>query len=901
MDDELAHIGVLRKSGRYPWGSGDNPHQRNSSFLNEVDKLRKQGLSEVEIARGMGITTTQLRAAKAIAKNEKRKADISEASRLKEKGISNITIGEKMGINESSVRALLDPALKERNDILVTTADFLKKQVDEKSYLDIGAGAEHAIGISDSKLNTAVAMLKEDGYTVHYIQVDQLGTGNKTSIPVLAKPGVEWKEVYNHQGDIRAIQGWSDDGGRSYLGIEYPSSISSKRVAVKYGPDGGADADGVIYIRPGVDDVSLGSSRYAQVRIAVDGTHYLKGMAMYKDDLPDGVDLMFNTNKKNTGNKLDAMKALKDDKDNPFGAVISRQRKFKDGDGKEQLSPINIVNEEGNWHQWSRSLSSQMLSKQSPGLAKERLESAYKVKKDELDDILQLTNPTVKKKLLETYADGADSSAVSLKAAGLPRTRNHVILPFNDIKDGEIYAPNYNNGDRVALIRHPHGGKFEIPELTVNNRYPDAKRALGNAPDAVGINSRVASRLSGADFDGDTVLVIPNNSGKVKSSPPLQGLKNFDPQTEYPAYDGMRTIDGGTYSTAKRKAIFPDGVEPSGKAKQQQMGDVSNLITDMTIKGATNAELARAVRHSMVVIDAEKHSLNYKQSAKDHSIKELKTKYQGKSNAGASTVVSLASSVERVNERKARPAAEGGAVDKATGKKMYVETGASYTNKQGKVVLKTTKTTRMENTDDAFTLSSGTAMESIYATHANKLKALGNDARKTAVNTKPNSYSPTARKTYAPEVSALRAKLNVAEKNAPLERQAQILGNAVVSEKRRANPNLDKDQLKKLKGQALVEARRRTGAKKKVIEFEGREWEAVQAGAISPSMLSKILNNADLDQVKQLATPRANTVMTSARMTRARNMLSAGFTQAEVASALGVPVSTLNDAMIRGD
>ena len=49
------------------------------------------------------------------------------------------------------------------------------------------------------------------------------------------------------------------------------------------------------------------------------------------------------------------------------------------------------------------------------------------------------------------------------------------------------------------------------------------------------------------------------------------------------------------------------------------MGDVSNLITDMTIKGANNDELARAVRHSMVVIDSEKHNLDVKASARDNT------------------------------------------------------------------------------------------------------------------------------------------------------------------------------------------------------------------------------------------------------------------------------------------
>jgi hypothetical protein len=70
--------------------------------------------------------------------------------------------------------------------------------------------------------------------------------------------------------------------------------------------------------------ISLGRSSYAQVRISVDGTHYLKGMAVYKDDLPAGTDLVFNTNKSKVGNsKHDVMKKQDDDPERPFGAVGS--------------------------------------------------------------------------------------------------------------------------------------------------------------------------------------------------------------------------------------------------------------------------------------------------------------------------------------------------------------------------------------------------------------------------------------------------------------------------------------------------------------------------------------------------------------------------------------------------
>lgn len=903
VNEYLAHYGMPRRSGRYPWGSGDNPYQNNANFLAYVNDLRKKGLTDTEIARGAGITTTQFRAMQSIAKNQKRKADEAQALRLKETGMSNVAIGKEMGINESSVRALLNPAMQDRADVLTATSNMLREQLGEKPYLDIGAGVENHLGISGTKLNTAVAILQDEGYQVHYVQVDQQFGEGKTTVKVLAPPGTETKDIYADLTQIKTVTGYSEDGGRSYLGLEPPTSVDSKRVQVIYAEDGGADADGVIYIRPGVDDVSLGGAKYAQVRIAVDGTHYLKGMAMYKDDLPDGVDLAFNTNKKRTGNKLDAMKAMKDDADNPFGATV-RQRHYTDASGKEKLSAMNIVNEEGDWDNWSRNLSSQMLSKQSPNLAKQQLDLTFSAKRSEFEEISSLTNPAVRKKLLESFADDADASAVHLQAAALPRQRTSVILPIGSLSDTEIYAPNFRNGEKVALVRFPHGGIFEIPELTVNNRNPEARRSLvdskGHAQDAVGINSRVAARLSGADFDGDTVLVIPNNSKSVRTSKPLADLKGFDPQQAYPPYDGMKTMDGGHFNAKTGKVDFAPGKSPSSRTKQMQMGDVSNLITDMSIKGAPHSEIARAVKHSMVVIDAEKHSLNWKQSAVDNGITQLKKKYQARpdgSPGGASTLISRASSDIRVPKRKPRPASEGGPVDRATGELVYVPTGETYVDKQGRTVPLKTRSKRMAETSDAHTLSSGQPVERVYADHANRLKSLANEARKSAVNTTPTRYSPSAKKTYAPQVSSLTAKLNLALKNAPLERQAQLLADATVKAKRQANPNMEAADVKKIKGQALNEARARTGAGKQRVNITQDEWDAIQAGAISNNRLTQILNNADLDQVKKLASPRSSSVMSPAVAARARAMAASGYTQAEIAEALGVSPSTISDAL----
>lgn len=878
-EQHLAHYGILRRSGRYPWGSGGSENTRNRSFLDTIQTLKNDGMTEAEIARGFAITTTQLRAARSIALAQQKQQKILTATRLKDRGWSNVAIGQRMGLNESSVRALLAPGEKDKADALQTTANMLKDQLNKKEYIDVGRGVENQLGVTKTHLDTAVAILREQGYEVHNIKIQQLGTGQYTTAKVLAKPGTPLSEVQKNRAKIEQITDYSEDHGRSYLHTQPPISVSSRRIAINYAEDGGAKADGVIYVRPGVKDLSIGNARYAQVRIAVDGTHYIKGMAVYKDDLPDGVDLVFNTNKSSTGRKKDAMKPLEDDPDNPFGSIT---RQIHDKDGKVS-SAMNIVGSptkegagaEGSWDTWSRNLPSQFLSKQSPELAKQQLNLTYERRKREYDEINSLTNPTVRKELLIKFADQTDAAAVHLQAANLPRQATKVLLPVPSMKPNEVYAPSMRDGERVALVRFPHGGTFEIPELTVNNRNKEARKLLGtSAKDAIGIHHSVAERLSGADFDGDTVLVIPNNRKSVKSTPALDGLKGFDPQMyKIPKGSGIPVI--------------------SSARKQQEMGKISNLITDMSLRGANPDQLARAVRHSMVVIDSEKHGLDWKQSEKDHGILQLKDEYQGSKRAGASSLISRAGADTRIPERKPRPASRGGAIDPVTGKKVFEPTGRTRVDKTGKVVPVTEKHPRLLVTEDAFQLSSGTKMEGIYAEHSNKLKAMANEARKEATNTKGTPYSKSAKTVYSNEVASLNAKLNVALKNAPLERQAQLLANAAVSQKRQANPHMEPEDIKKIKQQALNEYRVRTGAKKTKIIISQPEWDAIQAGAITNHKLEQILTNSDIDTVKSLALPKAQPKMTSSKILRAQSMLKSGYTQAEVADALGVGLTTL--------
>ena len=451
-----------------------------------------------------------------------------------------------------------------------------------------------------------------------------------------------------------------------------------------------------------------------------------------------------------------------------------------------------------------------------------------------------------------------------------------MILPISSLKDTEIYAPHFRDGESVALVRHPHGGRFEIPILTVNNRNKEAKSVITNAAkDAVGINHNVAERLSGADFDGDTVLVIPNDKGFIKNKSPLKGLQDFDPK--------IYQVDHET-------------ITPS--YKQKQMGIASNLITDMTIKGATDSEIARAVRHSMVVIDSEKHHLDYKASEEDNGIKALRAKYQtdpdtGK--GGASTLISRAKSDYVVPHRKPRSASKGGPINKDTGELMYEETGYTYTNKDGVVVSKKTKSTKMAEARDANELSSGRPIEKIYADYANGMKSLANSARKEMINTKGITYSPAANKQYAPQVKSLKASLDLAIQNAPLERQAQLLAGSKMKVLKQSNPDMDKAKEKKLRGQVLNMARDTVNARKPKVPISAKEWEAIQSGAISNNMLEQILTNADLDRVKELATPRAKKEISASKVSRIKSMLAMGYPASDIADLLGVSTSTIGE------
>lgn len=886
-EDILMHYGVKRRSGRYPWGSGDNPYQHGGDFLARVEELQRLGKTEKQIADELHLSTTDLRMQVRVAKHERRALQADRARSLREDGKTLDEIASILGYaNDSSVRALLNENTAANKNKAQATAEILKKELAEKGAIDVGTGVERQLGVSTGVLQEALFILETEGYNRYGVGVPQVNDPKKRTItPVISIPEIDQREVYQNLDLVKSVGDYhSTDGGESWDKREYPASIDSSRVKILYGDEGGTLKDGVIEIRRGVADLDLGDSHYAQVRILVDGTHYLKGMAMYSDDMPDGADIVFNTNKHTGTPKMDVLKKIQDDPDNPFGALIKAngQSHYIDADGKEKLSAINKLKEEGDWDKMSKNLSSQFLSKQPIQLIKKQLDLTYADAADEFSEICSLNNPTVKRKLLLDFADECDSAAVHLKAAALPRQSTQVILPLNAMKETEIFAPNYRDGEKVVLIRYPHGGTFEIPELTVNNKNPTAVSVLGkNIRDAVGINPKVAERLSGADFDGDQVVVIPTGGRvKIQSTPALKDLKDFDPKTDY-------STEGKTGVRLLAK----------GAATQRQMGEISNLITDMTLKGATEPEIARAVKHSMVVIDAAKHKLDYRQSEKDNGIAELKKKYQGFDDetghhGGASTLLSRRKQDVEVPERQGS-----GVIDPLTGKVVYKESGRTYVDpRTGKTVAATTKVKRILAVDDVRSMSSGTLQEEAYADYANKMKDLANKARLEYKATPTLKRSASAAKAFEPEVNRLMAALKVAQLNAPLEREAQRIANARVKAKVQANNITDKDEISKIRRAAISDARNSTGAsgKRTRITISDGEWTAIQSGAISDTTLSEILRYAEPKTVRERATPRRTTQLSDARVSRIKAMANSGHTNAEIAEALGISTSAVS-------
>lgn len=264
-EDILMHYGVKRRSGRYPWGSGENPYQHGGDFLARVEELEAMGKSQKEIAEELKMSTTDLRMQVRVAKHERRALQAERAKSLREEGKTLDEIAKIMGYNnDSSVRALLNENTASNKNKALATAEALKKELAVKGALDVGEGVEQQLGVSKGVLQEALFILETEGYNRYGVGVPQVNDPKKRTItPVISVPDIEQRDAYQNLDIIKSVGDYhSSDGGASWDKREYPASIDSSRVKVLYGDEGGSNKDGVIEIRRGVADLDLGNVHY---------------------------------------------------------------------------------------------------------------------------------------------------------------------------------------------------------------------------------------------------------------------------------------------------------------------------------------------------------------------------------------------------------------------------------------------------------------------------------------------------------------------------------------------------------------------------------------------------------------------------------------------------------------
>ncbi|MBQ0118028.1 MAG: hypothetical protein KBS98_09000, partial [Flavobacterium sp.] len=211
----LAHEGVGHleggNSGRFPWGSGENPYQHQPHALVTFDeKMKKAGLTERQIIdawngehvddKSLQFTTTEYRTALSVYKSRYKQQLQKSAKYLHDVEHRGPTeIARMLGLpNESSARSLLEEQHQANVNKADATAEILKKRLEETGgYLMVGKGVEHELGITKNKLDNALFILEQDGYPHYDRRIDQVtNKSGKTTIRLLCPPGTEYKDLY---------------------------------------------------------------------------------------------------------------------------------------------------------------------------------------------------------------------------------------------------------------------------------------------------------------------------------------------------------------------------------------------------------------------------------------------------------------------------------------------------------------------------------------------------------------------------------------------------------------------------------------------------------------------------------------------------------------------------------
>jgi len=217
--------------------------------------------------------------------------------------------------------------------------------------------------------------------------------------------------------------------------------------------------------------------------------------------------------------------------------------------------------------------------------------------------------------------------------------------------------------------------------------------------------------------------------------------------------------------------------------------------------------------------------------------------------------------------------------------------------KTGKIGERDTKSTKMAETKDARTLSSGYEVEELYAAYANNLKDMARTARKASLKTEGHVYKKEAAEAYKEEVAGLNAQLENARRNKPFERMAQSKTYMEVQEAIRRDENLYKNEaeIKKISDRTLKKNRAALGARRQSITISPKQWEAIESGAVRKETLKQILRYADDGEIDKYAMPRRgrSNELSPITQSRIRTYANSNYSIAQIANAIGCSQSTV--------
>lgn len=879
------------------WGTKEHPYDTANAFLEALAQFKAGGGTDKEFGDYLGLSSSNFRDMKSAAKNDVLSENIKSLNDMINRGNSLRSAAAALGVPEATARGWLSTKSNKGGSQIDSITSELRNMLADGKYVDIGEGSEYILGVSTEKLRAAVKKLETEGYHVINYYQRQMTSINKTQMKVLVPADVESVDVRKDKSKISPPLFYMDSSTGKAEKFERPRSISSNRVQVLAADDPhplggvGIDRDGLIEVRRGVPELSLGKANYAQVRILVDGNKYLKGMCVYAPEgsLPDGIDVRFNSNKP-TAEK--GYKEAKSNPNNPFGANIKEddelmlaQRHYIDKDGNRQLSCLNIVSEEGTWFEWSKSLASQVLSKQRIDVIKRQLDSSLNANYRSYLKIMEIENEDIRAKMLDDLAGKIDQNAVALKGAAFNRQAAHVIIPNPDLKPGEIYAPNYRDGESCVLIRFPHGGLFEIPAVKVNNKSKSSKELIGNSIDAICMNPVDAKTLSGADFDGDTVQVIPNNDGAMIRMEAQKDLQDFDP---------------GIYKLGN----YPNEKPLKNKERgYQYMGSITNLITDMSMMGADVKDLVAATKFSMVAIDAWKHGYAVKPAWKELGIDDLIKKYRhGK--RGASTIISRTKSPVYVPEQRLvtnkYEVPKDRLKDWEAGKPVYIPTGRKkFDKKTGEYVVAQMTVDKGSVQDPRNLVGHLSPKEDVYADFAYNMHELANSCRKEARMAAAYQKDVNATNKYADAVESIKAKVISRKRKSPYERLAQLIAEADLQVKISDAPELTDNpkELKKAAAASLERARKKIQLTDVDITLTDEEWEALFSNALTSDMFNYVLRHCDPIELSKRALHESDPVMSENMVKRINEMSKNGYSRLEIAEHTGFTLKQLKEVI----